>query len=419
MALGGSPVIVVGMHRSGTSAVTRILSILGCFFGESSELYQSDSFNRDGYWEHKKIIWLNRRFEMSLNLNSLGTDPLPECWIDHPFKQSFQAELKRLLNKSFQNQELWGWKDPDNSWFIPFSEEVLVDLGLSPKYVICVRNPIEVADSQWRRNGTPTERTIAEWLRHTLAAIVATEGGVRQLTLFHRLIENPVDVVNRLIKFIDLPQIGPQAATDAVQSINRANIHSSAGLEFDYSLNLAKETFDLCLRADDDPEKFKRGDYDLQFRELLQRLDLICSAFRHELPSFNSTLSWSGGSQSILLRPNRNWQKIRFQLEDVLERKIKGCLYAYPGLMWVRNSRWLTEKNEKPIRIHAGRHAAPFEQGGVIGFQISAGSDQIQFELPSGESSGTLEIELLIEVSHSLSLMHSKTMVQTVFGNLI
>ena len=48
-------VFVVGMHRSGTSALTAVLGRLGFFVGESQELMPAKSDNPRGFWERQKV----------------------------------------------------------------------------------------------------------------------------------------------------------------------------------------------------------------------------------------------------------------------------------------------------------------------------------------------------------------------------
>src|SRR6185436_19303562 len=46
------PMVVLGMHRSGTSVVAEILHAMGAYAGRSDELMPPDLFNPTGYWEH-------------------------------------------------------------------------------------------------------------------------------------------------------------------------------------------------------------------------------------------------------------------------------------------------------------------------------------------------------------------------------
>ncbi|MEX0585828.1 MAG: hypothetical protein WD176_04250, partial [Pirellulales bacterium] len=52
-------ICVLGMHRSGTSLVTRLLNLLGVDLGVSAALRPADRFNPTGYWEHQAFIDIN------------------------------------------------------------------------------------------------------------------------------------------------------------------------------------------------------------------------------------------------------------------------------------------------------------------------------------------------------------------------
>ncbi|HTZ08801.1 MAG TPA: hypothetical protein VMB72_07005, partial [Acidimicrobiales bacterium] len=53
-------VVVLGMHRSGTSAVTRILNLLGADVGERDDLL-TDYDNPAGHWESRALVAANDR----------------------------------------------------------------------------------------------------------------------------------------------------------------------------------------------------------------------------------------------------------------------------------------------------------------------------------------------------------------------
>src|SRR5262245_28150013 len=136
------PVCIVGMHRSGTSMVAKLLHESGLHLGNASDLMPADAHNEDGYWEHVRFLELNEAI-----LNELGA-----AWDSPPH---LTADWKRLsalpqvrgqadaLFQEFGGSEPWGWKDPRTSLTLPFWLERCPDL----KMIICVRNPFEVAVS--------------------------------------------------------------------------------------------------------------------------------------------------------------------------------------------------------------------------------------------------------------------------------
>src|SRR5690242_7355330 len=54
------PVCILGMHRSGTSMITRLLNLCGLYLGREEVLNPPHlQDNPDGYWEHALFVSLN------------------------------------------------------------------------------------------------------------------------------------------------------------------------------------------------------------------------------------------------------------------------------------------------------------------------------------------------------------------------
>ena len=142
------PICIAGMHRSGTSMVTRVLHIAGLYLGREEDLKGPSEHNRDGFWEHRKFVELNEEI-----LNELGggwdcPPPFPDRWTEADGLLRLKEKAEALLEE-FADREPWGWKDPRNSLTLPFWKELLPNL----RVVMCVRHPLEVAWSLRSRNG--------------------------------------------------------------------------------------------------------------------------------------------------------------------------------------------------------------------------------------------------------------------------
>jgi len=168
-----SPILIIGMHRSGTSMITKLLGDNGLFLGDSNLLqgvnqdYISD--NPKGYWEFKPGVELADRILTKLG----GTwNRPPENIGSFVFeKEEFKEEIARAkeIFSPFKAVEIpWGWKDPRNSLLIDFWKLIFPDL----KLLICLRNPIEVAFSLSKR-----------FIEH-----VTFRDGVRLWELYNRVI---------------------------------------------------------------------------------------------------------------------------------------------------------------------------------------------------------------------------------------
>jgi hypothetical protein len=166
--LARQALLVLGMHRSGTSALTRVLGLCGAALPRHN-MDAADS-NALGFWEPQPIVDAHDRF-----LSAAGTGW--ETIADYPpamFASETAAACRRTLadlaRREYGEAPLFILKDPRVSRLMPLWRPVLAELGAEPRIVIMVRNPLEIAGSMKRRDGWGEHRTLMVWLRYMLAA---------------------------------------------------------------------------------------------------------------------------------------------------------------------------------------------------------------------------------------------------------
>jgi len=160
--------LVLGMHRSGTSAVTQMLALAGASLPEN--VMAGDEHNAKGYFEPWKIAMFNDE-----RLRAAGG-----AWDDafaFPFRPlPTKAERGWLNRAEALFEEEYGdvrhplLKDPRVTVLLPFWRKVLGDLEIAARCVIPVRHPLAVAGSLARRNGFPPEKSVLVWSAYMLAA---------------------------------------------------------------------------------------------------------------------------------------------------------------------------------------------------------------------------------------------------------
>ena len=145
--------VVLGMHRSGTSAMTRMLSLLGARL--PTELLKPAADNKAGFWEPQKVANLND--EILQALDSDWDDVFafrPREYLSN-FDRFYLGRATELLEQEFDGSEVIVLKDPRISVLTAFWDRALRELNYVPHYVVMVRNPLEVAESLRARNGFP------------------------------------------------------------------------------------------------------------------------------------------------------------------------------------------------------------------------------------------------------------------------
>lgn len=174
--------IVLGMGRSGTSSLTRVLGLCGASMPRSP-LPPVKENNDRGFWEPAPIVRAHDRI-----LDQLGTTwdgPMPA---DVPVREAWVAELAALVRDQFAGAPLAALKDPRISRLVPIWQRVCETLAIQPAWVIALRHPEEVAMSLARREGYPREKSIRLWREYTLSAEYATRGLPRVVVPYEGLL---------------------------------------------------------------------------------------------------------------------------------------------------------------------------------------------------------------------------------------
>lgn len=212
-------VCVLGMARSGTSLTARALNLLGVYLGPEEALLQPRQANPGGFWEHYRLMRLNERILHTFGGNWRDPPLLPDGWEASAELEDERREAEQLLEDTFAGRTLWGWKDPRNSLTLPFWQRLLPEM----RYVVCVRNPIDVAASIERRDGIPAARAFELWLLYVASALAHTAAGDRIVIAYEDWFEDWRGAAERLGRFLshsealDSPET-TQRIAEAVQS---------------------------------------------------------------------------------------------------------------------------------------------------------------------------------------------------------
>ena len=213
-------ILVLGMHRSGTSALTRIIGHLGATLPLDPMPETAD--NPGGYWESRSIARFNNRLLESAGTRWNDDAPLPAAWFADPARAADREEGGALVDAAFGAAQLLAFKDPRLCRLLPFWKEVLADRGIEPCAVIALRDPAEVARSLQARLDDPAfrpaavaapERGLLLWLRYVLDAEARSRDMPRAVIDYPSLIADWREAVRGLVELVPLPTITFEAAT--------------------------------------------------------------------------------------------------------------------------------------------------------------------------------------------------------------
>lgn len=220
--------VVLGMHRSGTSAMAGMLARNGA--GLPDNLMAPGADNPTGFWESADVADLNDEILARRDSH----------W-DDVFSGVSQAltnlEDPRLLDQAhalieghFDQAPLIVLKDPRVSVLSRFWHDALVASGYEPRYVIMVRHPLEVAGSLTTRNQFSREKGVLLWASYMIAAEKGSRGHRRIFVTYESLLQDWRSVLDRVETELGtpLPRRTSQASIESDQFLQSALRHHVA-----------------------------------------------------------------------------------------------------------------------------------------------------------------------------------------------
>jgi hypothetical protein len=198
--------LVLGMHRSGTSAVTGLLGHAG--FALPSNPDPPDGDNPTGYWEPRRIRDVHD--QQLIRCQSWWDDPLLPVLAWQPQRQEEVVDqLERALAEDFAGMPADGVaivKDPRQCRLMPLWLALLERHKLAAQVLLVVRRPEDVVASLARRDNLPPDRTLLLWLTHTLEAELHSRSLPRLILSYESLLRDPAAVVKACQQLAGLPE---------------------------------------------------------------------------------------------------------------------------------------------------------------------------------------------------------------------
>lgn len=202
-------IIILGNHRSGTSALARVVNLLGADL--PGNLMPETPDNSKGYWESRDLAAINDGL-----LNAAGTRwhddaEIPDSWFESDAVARFHEPAMRFLNRYFQGSACFVLKDPRLCRLVPFWQERLEAFGADPHFLLTFRHPQEVFQSLLARleNGYQSVRDVEKsdllWIRHCLEAERQTRAAPRTIVTYSGLLGNWREMLQPLVSLIGSP----------------------------------------------------------------------------------------------------------------------------------------------------------------------------------------------------------------------
>ena len=219
--------VVLGMHRSGTSALARVLNLCGAFLPAKLKPPKL-GVNPKGFWEPEAVLDLNVRVMRHLGGDWSHVDfTLPGAG---EFADEFESDACALLAAEYEDRDIIALKDPRICVLAPLWHRALLAGGYRPVYAVPVRNPLEVAQSLHARGDMSIDEGLALWLAYMqrVAEFADAHADVVYIR-YTDLLDDWRRVVERIVMRLDVPLDAGGNADEVDRFLEKSLRNQTAG----------------------------------------------------------------------------------------------------------------------------------------------------------------------------------------------
>lgn len=240
--------IVLGMHRSGTSAVTRLLNMAGAYFGPEGISNGADEGNPKGFWERLDV---RRACDGLLHESGFDWWKVADFSLDRISEDTRERHVRELgrIVLELDAHRPWVVKEPRLCLLFPLVRPLLE----LPVCVHVTREPLEIAASLHTRNGFPPPVGLSLWEQYARHAIEASTGLPRVHVRYEDVMSAPVDTVRGLVeRLTDLGVFGLRVPTEReITAYIDAGLHRARSSSADRRLWMNDQQVNLAAALDD------------------------------------------------------------------------------------------------------------------------------------------------------------------------
>ncbi len=263
----------MGVHRSGTSALTRVLSLLGAAL--PNEVLGPARGNERGHWESKRLVAVDDEIMKALGEDWWDPAPIPPAWFATSEASGFVTRIAEVIGEEYDDAPLVIIKDPRLCRIAPLVFAALERLDIAPRVILPLRFPGEVISSIHQRD--EIDRRIGEmiWLRHMIEAEGHSRHCPRVWTSFDGLLADWRATATRIAAALDLiwPRPPDEVAGDIAATLAPELRHFDAASSAPVG-PLTQRVWDAARRGLADDEPGLRAELDA-VRDVVDELDRL------------------------------------------------------------------------------------------------------------------------------------------------
>ena len=181
-------ILVLGMHRSGTSALTWLLGRLGAAL--PNDAIEASGDNARGYWESQALVKADDQLLRVVRSSWFDPRPLDFSRLSADGLRSRKNRIREAIECAWGDAPLLAIKDPRQCRCVPVIADVLGEMGIESRAVLMLRKPAEIARSLASRDGTTSAYAHLLWLRHMIDAERATRDLYRAVVDYDGMLDD-------------------------------------------------------------------------------------------------------------------------------------------------------------------------------------------------------------------------------------
>ncbi len=376
--------VVAGMHRSGTSAMARLLSLSGATLPE--RVMNPGPDNPLGYWEPWEMVALDDEILEAVDSrwdNVFAVKDNERAWAA---RGRFLDKATTFLTHNFGDRDLLVMKDPRASILTRFWRQALDEIAVDPVYVIMVRHPLEVAESLLARNGSPREKSLLLWTSYMLAVERDTRDAPRVFVTYSDMLHDWRGVLDRVEAALGrpLPRRTPGAGVEIERFLSKSHRHHEAEVsalaEIPGVWTGAQTTYRWMLEAAGGappaPKALAAVEAEL---DLLERtVGPVVAELRQELAQIPLAKAETAAAQEELAR-------LQFQLRDARQETVDlrghfDRVYAESDARFQAAEQWKREAEAERVKVEILRHRVAKAESETLIAQAHSDSLQAQIQ---------------------------------------
>jgi hypothetical protein len=291
--------IVLGEGRSGTSALTKGLPIIGLDIG--TKLRPAAPDNPRGFFEDSSVLSLNRVISRRLQDPVFNVKLLPV--IEDEAKAIFpeyKAHAKKILNSRLENKTNWAFKDPRTMVLLPFWQAMFDEMQIDDRYIIMVRHPLASVKSGTLFFGSDIEILLLTWVYNYIAALQATYNKPRVVVLYDQLLRDPLQVYQHIKDDLNLESpinqslLNEYADSFLDKKLNHHGSHEDPDMPY-----LCLRLYNFLVQLAEGKLKFGSTEFNDEWHEILNEFSRVKSLYHYTHQLYCETKSQQKEIRSI------------------------------------------------------------------------------------------------------------------------